>query len=309
MRPSRPGLGLVVALLVPPMLGAALYFYAGSHKIVPGLGGCRFVRHTAAHLDCYTREQTALVRREGLARALTEVDRSAKKDAALASACHLGWHPLGQRDGRAAAHAHDQIAKLPGGSHCRDGYAHGFLIGYFEALAGDDTVGAAVGDACKHVQRQTPLATCVHSFGHMAARAHRRSLASAAQVCEAIGASDLAERFQRARFECGYGMFMEYSLADLRRGSSSDLESFCDDAPASVLDACFAFLPARILGITRDADRAARACDSTAPVDALRDACITTFARSVGDDAACRALATSDERRACRAQAESVRKP
>jgi hypothetical protein len=304
---------LALAVLVPVAVGAVLWMAADEHQLVPGLKGCSYVRDRQAQLACYSDGFGKLVDDEGLATALTTIDERASDSTTLAADCHVGWHPIGEADGRADAKADLDYDNIAAKTTCQQGYAHGYTIGFIGSKDPTDAELARMVDAeCGGSTGLSALFNCTHAYGHVIARKNEGDLDAGIRSCGLVDYARLpgadvpspvpGERppvLVGAEHQCLYGLYMETALLDIADGSTT-LDN-CDTATTpEARKACYAYLPARVNGIKGNLEDAARSCSEFAPKGDLRDSCVKTFAMGLGTDKQCDMLVTKVEQGQCR---------
>lgn len=303
MRRPRVGTLLtILAILGPPIVGAGLYLYANTHPITPGINGCRIVRQQSAQINCYGDRIQTLVTKSGTKNAIAEIDSKAQNDKTLASACHLALHQVGARAARNAARDSEKIPNIPSSTHCRDGYVHGFQITYMKALKVDTAKNGVsiVSKMCDKLSPSRAALNCAHSFGHVVARAGSEN--SANRKCSTL---NLIQKwkgnlrlYDRAQFECGFGMYMERSLIDIKKDKR--LTYNCDKAKEPTRFGCYAFLPLRMLSDGASTPNVVLQCER-APNKAERQICVSAILQQQGKKSdACHIVHYPEDRVLCK---------
>jgi hypothetical protein len=287
----------LVVILGPPLVGAVLYIAAGSHKVLPGMTGCKYVRNSSVQIDCYADEIIGYRKSHSLKATLGMVTSKAKTDASLSGSCHLSLHQMGEPDGRREAKSKQPFHPFDDSNWCTEGYIHGFYIGYLSSIGASVKSAGPISKVCGGLAKPEATYNCTHAFGHSMART-TPSRAEASKGCEALSMSD-PETDAKAKRDCFYGMFMEYTLNDLAKGRTKPLND-CVDIPAVAEEGCFAFLPGRVERMTNSRTKAVEACDDYAPKGSLRELCIASFARTVTKASECEPLKTAEEKALCR---------
>lgn len=294
--------GTALAVLIPPVIALGVYTWAGHHKLLPGMRGCGYVRDSGAQLECYRAQLRALAKEKGTKAALKQIDRDSRSDAQLAQNCHLAWHPVGEREGRRARRDGETIKPPRETSFCQQGYVHGYYIGYFGKTPPGASGARVAEQICLAESGKDEVRNCFHSFGHVFAQ-QASTARKAARACAEIELpsrrKDLA--VEEARFQCGYGLYMEVALRELNSGGHAKPNN-CDDAPRAVADACAAFLPARVESLTGDQKASALTCRKYVAPGAARDRCIVSYAIGVSGKHACRYYEVRSERALCEAR-------
>lgn len=312
--PPRASQLLLVAG-VPAAIVAVAYALAGSHAIVPGLDGCRYVRDVAARTGCYTARSDSLVRRNGVQRALRRIERSAAEDQVAASTCHVALHPVGERIGRADADVNRRARPMVrGGARCSDGFAHGYVIGYSEHLRDLKQLARSAASLCASSSSgEQDTSSCVHAFGHVFVRRSDGDAPRAARLCDDIVQVIDGGAQQRLRDTCMWGVFMELAFRDVGgagnagavrsgegvNGGRGDHARACRSLDGRSAALCYAFVPVRAGMFGGSAGDAARACERDAPPGTPLDACIGEFARSADVPRDCRLFRKAAARRTC----------
>lgn len=306
---------LLLVAGVPAVVVAAAYVLAGSHAIVPGLDGCRYVRDVAARTGCYTDRSDSLVRRDGVQQALRRIERLAGEDHVAASSCHVALHPVGERMGRADADSDRRARPVDGGGgRCGDGFAHGYVIGYSEQLGDLEQLAAEGASLCDRSSGgEQDAGNCVHAFGHVFVRRSDGDVPRAAGLCGDIAKAVDDDAHGRLRDTCLWGVFMELAFRDVggaskagssrsdhgADGAAGDHARACRSLDGRAAAVCYAFVPVRAGMFGGSARDAARACERDAPAGAPLDACIREFARSADVPGDCRLFRAAAARRTC----------
>lgn len=294
----RLPLSIIAIIVVPPLLIVGAFQYAGDHRVLPGVRGCRLVRSFDAKVDCLAGVFDGMVSEIGARRAVRKIDRELGGEQGLQSACHLAWHGLGERRGEESRRRGAAPARVTGGSFCTSGYDHGYLIGYF-ARSSEREILRMVDRTC-HGGPLDEVLNCVHSFGHAFARQNPDNRVDGTTRCEQIDIPGTWDRpvgvADYARFECEYGAFMEY--ASPAAGTRHAAPRCARAMPARVSAACYAFLPVGLLRVGRNPAFIARRCEA-APSDVSRGLCVAALVRDVGDGA-CDAVTSPSHRSQCR---------
>ncbi|MCW2921838.1 MAG: hypothetical protein JWL76_1712 [Thermoleophilia bacterium] len=303
---------LVLAVVVPVGIGLGLWQAANSHQLVPGLKGCSYVRDRAAQLDCYTDAFGDIVDERGLAKGLVRVDELAGDSATLGADCHVGWHPLGEAEGRADAKAGRDYDNITAKTTCQQGYAHGYTIGFIGTKDPSEAELARMVDAeCGGSTGLTALFNCTHAYGHVIARQNKGDVSAGIDACERVDYTKLpganvdspipGERppvLVGAEHQCLYGLYMETSLLDVSDGDTT-LDNCSTATSDEARKACYAYLPARVNAISGNLEDAAKACHEFAPKGDFRDSCVKTFSIGLGSRKQCSMLVAKVERSQC----------
>lgn len=255
-------IGSALVFGLPIILVGSTWLYAGNHAILPGLGGCQYIRDTAHRINCYARQISKGVKERGAEATQSEIDDKAHSIQSLSTECHMASHPAGMRAGRVALTKNKPPISLGSKSWCTQGYEHGFLIGYLGTDHSRTTLAAKVDTVCADPGRDAVM-NCVHSFGHVFARTFG-SVDTAAGSCIAINNPKLAasadDTNPALQDECLYGMNMEYGLR-LLRAHSSNVGTPCNDLKEDrVVVACARFLPIRATMAGKTVTDSARTC-------------------------------------------------
>jgi hypothetical protein len=300
-------------VLVPASGGLALWQLAETRQLVPGMDGCRFVRDRTAQLGCVSDEIRSVVAEHGLQRALVRIDRVARRDESIGADCHVGWHPVGEYDGRADARAGRAYANIAAASTCQQGYAHGYTIGFVgEREPSVPELARMVDAECGGSTDLDALFNCTHAYGHVIARLRKGDAAAGIRACGRVDYASLpgartpspipGERppvLVGAEHQCLYGLYMEIGLLDVAAGSD-ELDNCHTATTDAARKACYAYLPSRVNAIVGDLPRAARSCNELAPIGDLRDSCVKTFSIGLQRIEHCAMLVSGEERSACR---------
>lgn len=304
---------LAIAVLVPVLAGIGLWRAAATTPLVPGLGGCRFVRDRAPQLECVTDRMRGIVADEGLRRALVRVDERAQASTAIGADCHVGWHPIGEEHGRRDARAGRPYDNVTARTTCQQGYAHGYTIGFIgERTPTDEELARMVEAECGGSTGLNALFNCTHAYGHVIARLGDGDPAAGIRACERVDYASLpgtdvaspvpGERppvLVGAEHQCLYGMYMEVAILDLADGDDT-LDNCGTATTAAARKACYAYLPARVNAIVGDLEAAARSCGELAPSGDLRDSCVKTFSIGLQRREDCVLLRADAEQDQCR---------
>jgi hypothetical protein len=303
---------LIALFLAPVALFGLFYGLSESHQVVPGLNGCRFVRDRTSQIDCYTGQFRKLVKEDGLTKAFTTVDRNAQHSTTLGADCHLAWHPLGEEAGRKDARAKRTFVYRRQPTTCRKGFAHGYTIGYLDVggkTGSKVDIAAQMTKACASDPDVDTVLNCTHSFGHVIARQNQQSVARATKQCDQADYSIIPDRQDRsvpvtsigtgARFQCMYGMYMEYGLLDL---SNPDAHlNNCRGVHNKVArEACYSYLPARVGAFKGSLEAAAKSCHDMAPKGRMREACVSYFSFGLDSSERCELFPVESEQESCR---------
>jgi hypothetical protein len=284
---------LVGVFVLPVALFGAFYAVSGSHQVVPGLNGCRFVRDRSAQIDCYSKQFDHLISEDGLESAFTTVDRAAQHSTTLGADCHLAWHPPGERAGRKAARDGATFTYRRATTTCQKGYSHGYTIGFLEVAGKADPKG----DIAKQMTR---------------ACAADSDIDTATSRCDEADYSIIPDEQSRrdarvpvasivtgARFQCMYGMYMEYGMLDLVSGDAP--LNNCTEATNPVARrACYSYLPSRVGAFKGNIADAAQSCHTLAPKGSMRDACVSYFSFGLDKVERCTLFPVDVERERCR---------
>lgn len=289
--------------LVPVILVGCVLLYGTSHRVLPGLEGCSHIRSNLPRIQCYSTESQRLVDQEGAPRAIADVERRATRDASLASDCHLALHSAGERAGRGAGTAGEGLPALDTSSWCSQGYAHGFVIGYFGVTHAGAIPTETISRVCAS-GLQGDAVNCIHAFGHIFARRAGSDLNVADEGCAQLNYAAVRAAVHDGstttalRDECYRGLYMEYSLRDVH-GQATRTTS-CANAPVRSQPMCYAWLPQRVTMLDGSIDDAAQACHIQAPAGRDRSACVARFAELIDDSEQCRLLPAASEVSLCR---------
>jgi hypothetical protein len=302
---TRGRLSWAAVLLAPPLLLGALYLVSTKQPVLPGLRGCQYISASAAQLDCYSERIAAMAKADGVEAAIAAVEERAVGNTALSNQCHLAFHPIGERDGAAAAKAGDVFPDFANESACSDGYSHGFYIGYLSDLPASELAADVVSRHCSENDASSAVISCTHSFGHVLARKKPVDEAAMAQTCDSLtfpGHAGDRKLPAAARFDCKYGAYMEYSLAG--KGSTVPAINHCGSAPASALKACISYLAPAVARLTDDPTESAKVCEAAAATDELKQVCGATVGAMVGNGDSCSGFHAAIAESACRAAVE-----
>jgi hypothetical protein len=293
--------GLLAVMVIAPLCAVAgLYLYGAAHPVLPGLNGCRYVRSQEPRIDCYADQIDSLVRAHGVTSAMATVDAEAKHVSRAADACHLAWHPTGERAGRTAAKQGKELTLLEDGSFCSEGYIHGFYIGYLAASSTHDVGAKELNTICTATKESNIALQCVHAFGHQFARQSKDS-AVGSRACLKVDLGQVGEQLmsgpQGMKHECLYGMWMQYSMQNLKH-EAANLDN-CAAAIPGAKQVCYEFLPFRVDRLTGDLTRAANSCSRYAKARSDRDACVAAFSRRATMEQGCSIFHTKADRSVC----------
>lgn len=312
----RLGIALVaIAFIAPIAAFGAFYYLSAANQIVPGLNGCRFVRDRTPQIDCYSRQFAALVKEQGLKKAFATVDREAQKSTTLGADCHLAWHPPGEKAGRTAVKKGTPFEYISARTTCQKGYAHGYTIGYLDSIGTDGAatdIATVMAEECSHHSDIDTILNCTHSFGHVIGRQHKDSVAEATSQCNEADYSILPDDAKEAddqmiigsvvtgaRFQCMYGMYMEYGMLDLAK-DNPPLNNCRNATNPIARRACYSYLPARVGALRGTLVAAARSCESHAPAGDMRDACVAYFSFGLDKPERCKLFPVATQRERCR---------
>ncbi len=304
---------LALAVVLPVSVGIGLWLAADEHQLVPGLDGCRYVRDRQAQLGCVSDAFRDEVDERGLEKALVEVDDRAQASQVIGADCHVGWHPIGERDGRADADAGRGYDNIAAKTTCQQGYAHGYTIGFIGTKdPTEDELARMVDAECGGSTGLNALFNCTHAYGHVIARQNEGDIEAGIRACSLVDydrlpGADVAspvpgERppvLVGAEHQCLYGLYMETSLLDVADGGT-DLDNCSSATSPEARKACYAYLPARVNAITGDLEDAARSCNELAPEGDLRDSCVKTFSIGLPSAEQCELLVSKREQEQCR---------
>jgi hypothetical protein len=224
---------LLLFVLIPAVVAAGGYWWAGSHAPLPGLRGCGYIRATAARGSCVQGELEGAMRGRSVESGLRRVDALARTNELVESHCHLAMHPIGERAGRQAARDDKRPPVSRASSNCRRGYMHGVMIGYVTRRG---SIVDALPTLCEREHQSDT--ECAHVVGHLLAREAQSSHREQALVDGCTAATNVAAS---SRAECVRGGLMEIALIDheppLRVWAAR-----CARAPQQVRVACFGWL-------------------------------------------------------------------
>jgi hypothetical protein len=313
--PTKVRALLLLALFALPIAGIGIAWLASAqHALAPGYTGCSYVRDRDAQISCYSRVMQSAVDRDGLKRALADVDRRARTSTTLAADCHLAWHPIGERAGRAAAKHGAAVSYPSSPTTCQRGFAHGMVIGHLTSGEVNTPADAtrALERMCLPINDTMTAVNCTHAVGHVIARLTDGNQEAGVRACGAarysrstihprstlpVGAQvDVAAGLE---FQCLYGMYMEAGIRDVARGDTR--HDACGSAPRGLAQsACYSYLPTRVGAIEGDLEHAARACNEDVPAGQMRDKCISYLSFGFDSPARCTLFPAAAERQRCR---------
>ncbi len=257
--------------------------------------------------SCYTREFLAAV--EGLddpRPAVQEASDAAwQQGGFLLSNCHGVMHTVG----RTYAREHEvTLATLmdylpqsndPG---CAAGFAHGLVTGVAPSV--DPVRPRAAAAVCADAETRYQRYSCTHGFGHAFMRIHGGRLASALDLCRALGPG--------AAPDCAQGAFHDYWFAVIGADDATlpeepvtDPRRLCGEQPEVFVRPCWyrAYVDNRPQGIVVDSpEHLDLLCEGLAGLQ--RAACITAASVIGPPDPAvqlelCAALADAADAEAC----------
>jgi hypothetical protein len=290
-------LWLAIMLILALALGIGTYLVLTRVQLDDGIDGCTKLTHLDSRRRCYTKEFRAMVREEGLQKALATVDRKSTTDRSLMLGCHLAWHTIGEEAGRRAARRHVPIDATDTAGHCSSGYIHGVFIGYLgtNAVTNPSKAASRLVSMCVDAEaRGNSAVQCVHSFGHAFARSAPGEVA--ADTCLEI--PDTKSLPDSSRHECLYGMFMQLTLDDEVKGVTEPLDNCRAYTGKEVLDACYQYLPVRVGTLTQSWKTTAKTCDAVPK--AYHDICVERFSRGADTLKQCSYLAARADQARCR---------
>ena len=283
----------LVALLIG--LGMAGIWRASErHALIPGVRGCPYVRDTLARGSCYS-ERIANMQGNQSGRDLARaVSKLAVHDAALASHCHEGLHPIGMRDGTRAYVQHRPMPPLLEGDRCLEGYSHGVLIGYQK----NARVSELIANADRICDRRigTTELDCLHALGHLFERKNR-NIETSVTHCAQINVGFISPHrpgFARSgpsadvyNVECYKGVFMERAFRDR---AHHHIPSRLCAAIQHRQDVCAFYLPMYTMMVGKSFDQAVAVCDSSTFSANIASACARGVAAIAINDRDCQRL-------------------
>lgn len=233
---------------------------------------------TVGQANCYRDFLADLMRREGAAVAVAEVQRLSETDEFVSADCHQVAHDLGND---AAAYYGDLgVALSHEGSACWSGYYHG-VVEYTLAAFEDDRLLAEIPSVCAGPAQDRYSFThynCVHGVGHGVMLRLEADLFASIPFCER-----LADEWEVS--VCLGGLFME-NIISAQQGAFSptldgvDLIYPCNAVDPDYVDECFSMQTSWILWqLDYDFEAAFRECDSVAA--AMVDDCYRSMGRDV----------------------------
>jgi hypothetical protein len=264
-------------------------------------------------MSCYQDQLKSMQREHGSSSTLAAAEAWTKQNREFANQCHLAMHPVGEMVGRQAAMSGKPDARVANtSSPCRQGFAHGYILGFFADQpreASPSHFAQSVFQTCsewgdKGASFQVSV-TCVHAAGHVQARTHSKP-EDAVAGCERIDLSKVrfigdkpADGVSNSDFrdECLYGMNMEYSLIDARRGVEPN--DPCPAMPVSARPNCYVFLPNRLNYLGASASDIGKTC-SGLHNENYALVCGAKMTQVTGENkAACRRIATGAALKGC----------
>lgn len=235
-------------------------------------------------LDCYARKMEELVGERGVEGALEVLIRVGAK--IPFGDCHLGAHYIGWAALKQFGSPAEAFQGYQAESPCSAGYTHGVIEKYLEEH--QDISLAGLAPVVCEAPRRSAAATrggqwqCGHGFGHVVMAFTDYDLPKSVTVCDVFPD-------ENRRHGCGYGVFMENTLAGhFRKDETTDWVNPddplfpCFSVPERYQGPCLEWAPALITRYkTKNAVDALKICTDL-PADSLRRSCYMGMGREMG---------------------------
>lgn len=263
IRPAISRILLLAVIIALTVVGCGGSSTPKRHRA--SMAECGKIKQSTKYTACLGRRFDSLMQREGLTAAIKTIDARAEKSRRFFLTCHMAWHQVSEPMGRRAAQAHKPaVPPVRGGSFCTQGFEHGYYIGYLSTSPRSTDIASAARSMCLTKREQAAILGCVHAVGHAVAR--KSNVTDSTRACDTLRFDDVKWKPQttltpRVRFECDYGVFMEYALTidDIDEATAQR----CTDAPAGMAaGACYSYLPQKIRQMDGDDDEVAASCNA-----------------------------------------------